>query len=97
MASKEAVSDVLTTPSSRPLKLGFVVDPLPELKAEKDSSVAMMRAAEARGHQVFAIDCATLGWRGGETGHAGGVFAMAARLQLRRDTPCGVIDLVPRR
>ena len=44
----------------------------------------MMRAAEARGHQVFAIDCATLGWRGGETGHAGGVFAMAARLQLRR-------------
>ena len=45
----------------------------------------MMRAAEARGHQVFAIDCATLGWRGGETGHAGGVFAMAARLQLRRE------------
>ncbi|HYO26764.1 MAG TPA: glutathione synthase [Azonexus sp.] len=67
------------------MKLGFVVDPLPELKAWKDSSVAMMRAAEARDHEVFAIDYATLGWRGGETGHAGGVFAMAARLQLRRE------------
>ena len=84
MASKEAAAHVLPAGGSRPLKLGFVIDPLPELKAWKDSSVAMMRAAEARGHQVFAIDCATLGWRGGETGHAGGVFAMAARLQLRR-------------
>ena len=33
MASKEAVSDVLPAGGSRPLKLGFVVDPLPELKA----------------------------------------------------------------
>ena len=69
----------------RSLKLGFVVDPLPELKAEKDSSVAMMRAAEARGHQVFAIDCATLGWRRPETGNVGGVYATATTLQLRPD------------
>jgi glutathione synthase len=62
------------------LKLAFVVDPLPELKAGKDSSVAMMRAADARGHQVFAIDCATLGWR-----QPGGVFATAVQLQLRRE------------
>jgi len=89
MASKDAAAHVLPAGGSRPLKLGFVVDPLPELKAWKDSSVAMMRAAEARDHQVFAIDCATLGWRGGETGHAGGVFAMAARLQLRREAPLG--------
>jgi len=85
MASKDAAAHVLPAGGSRPLKLGFVVDPLPELKAWKDSSVAMMRAAEARDHEVFAIDCATLGWRGGETGHAGGVFAMAARLQLLTD------------
>ncbi|WP_459614413.1 glutathione synthase [Bordetella sp. 2513F-2] len=30
----------------------FVIDPLPQLKAYKDSSVAMMRALVARGHQL---------------------------------------------
>ena len=30
----------------------FVVDPLPGLKAYKDSSVAMMRALVARGHSI---------------------------------------------
>jgi glutathione synthase len=85
MSSKEAVTHDLLASGRHSLKLGFVVDPLPELKAWKDSSVAMMRAAEARGHQVFAIDCATLGWRGAETRHAGGVFAKAAPLQLRRE------------
>ncbi|MGV0952085.1 MAG: glutathione synthase [Azonexus sp.] len=76
----------LPASGSQPLKLGFVVDPLPELKAWKDSSVAMMRAAEARGHQIFAIDCATLGWRQPEAGKAsGGVFAMTEALQLEPD------------
>jgi glutathione synthase len=37
------------------MKIAFIVDPLDKLKAYKDSSVAMMRAAQARGHQVFAI------------------------------------------
>ncbi len=83
MASKDAAAHVLPAGGSRPLKLGFVVDPLPELKAWKDSSVAMMRAAEARGHQVFAIDCASLGWRRPETGNVGGVYATATTLQLR--------------
>ena len=32
----------------------FVVDPLDSLKAYKDTSVAMMRAAQRRGHEVFA-------------------------------------------
>jgi hypothetical protein len=45
--------------SARSLKLAFILDPLAGLKAYKDSSVAMMRAAEKRGHQVFAIDCAS--------------------------------------
>ena len=85
MSSKEAVTHDLPAGGSRSLKLGFVVDPLPELKAGKDSSVAMMRAAEARGHQVFAIDCATLGWRRPETGNVGGVYATATTLQLRPD------------
>lgn len=37
------------------MRIAFIVDPLEKLKAYKDSSVAMMRAAQARGHQVFAI------------------------------------------
>ncbi len=38
------------------MKLLFVVDPLASLKPYKDSSVAMMRAAVARGHAVFATE-----------------------------------------
>lgn len=38
-----------------PMDLAFIVDPLPELKAYKDSTVAMMRAAQARGHRPFAV------------------------------------------
>lgn len=38
------------------MKLLFVVDPLASLKAYKDSSVAMMRAAAARGHAVFVTE-----------------------------------------
>lgn len=34
------------------MKILFVVDPLPQLKAYKDSSVAMMRALAARGHDI---------------------------------------------
>lgn len=71
--------------SSQSLKLAFVLDPIDSLKAWKDSSVAMMRAAEKHGHEVFAIDCATLGWRRPEPGHPGGVFGEAAHLRLRPD------------
>jgi glutathione synthase len=42
------------------MKLLFVVDPLAGLKPYKDSSVAMMRAAVARGHAVFATEAAQL-------------------------------------
>ena len=38
------------------MKLLFVVDPLASLKHYKDSSVAMMRAATARGHAVLATE-----------------------------------------
>ena len=71
--------------SSRSLKLAFILDPLDSLKAWKDSSIAMMRAAEKHGHEVFAIDAATLGWRRPETGHPGGVFGEAVHLRLRPD------------
>ncbi len=38
------------------MKLAFVVDPLDHLKAEKDSSIAMMREAARRGHEVYALE-----------------------------------------
>ena len=38
------------------MKLGFVVDPLDHLKPYKDSSVAMMREAARRGHEIHAFE-----------------------------------------
>jgi len=57
------------------MKFLFILDPLDELKAYKDTSVAMMRAAQARGHQVFACEQADLHARGR-------VQASARRLSL---------------
>lgn len=71
--------------SSQSLRLAFVIDPLPELKAYKDSSIAMMRAAEKHGHDVYTIACATLGWRRAENDHPGGVFGEAVHMHLRPD------------
>lgn len=49
------------------MKLLFIVDALATLKPYKDSSVAMMRAAQARGHTVFASQIADLSLRDGQT------------------------------
>jgi len=38
------------------MRLAFVVDPLDRLKAYKDSSIAMMRAARDRGHEIHALE-----------------------------------------
>jgi glutathione synthase len=47
------------------MKLAFVVDPLEHLKAYKDSSVAMMREAARRGHEVAAFEARTMFLRAG--------------------------------
>ncbi|MCC6868820.1 MAG: glutathione synthase [Burkholderiales bacterium] len=44
------------------MDFAFVVDPLPELKAYKDSSVAMMRELARRGHRLFALEQRDLLW-----------------------------------
>jgi glutathione synthase len=44
------------------MEFAFILDPLPLLKAYKDSSVAMMRALAARGHQVWALEPADIFW-----------------------------------
>lgn len=69
----------------RPLKLAFVIDPLSSLKAYKDSTVAMMRAAEKHGHEVYAIDAASLSWRRPESDRQPGVFGVACQLHTRPD------------
>ena len=48
-----------------PVKFAFIVDPLEGLKAYKDSSVAMMRVAATRGHEVWTIQRPDLYWRDG--------------------------------
>jgi glutathione synthase len=42
------------------MKLAFVVDPLEELKPYKDSTVAMMREAARRGHEVSAFEARSM-------------------------------------
>jgi glutathione synthase len=47
------------------MKFAFIVDPLESLQAPKDSSIAMMRAAAKRGHEVWTIQRPALTWRDG--------------------------------
>jgi glutathione synthase len=61
------------------LSLLFVVDPLENLKAYKDSTVAMMREAARRGHAIFACTVDQLAF-------AGRVQATAHRLHLTEQT-----------
>jgi len=56
----------------------FLLDPLASLKAYKDTSVAIMRAAQARGHTVYAAECSALLWDGA-------VSAECVRLMLRTE------------
>jgi len=57
------------------VKFLFILDPLDSLKAYKDTSIAMMRSAQARGHQVHACEQGALYSKGK-------VFAHAGRLSL---------------
>ena len=61
------------------MEFAFILDPLPQLKAYKDTSVAMMRALAASGHGVFAAEPGELYWRDGSTG------ARFRRLALHAD------------
>jgi glutathione synthase len=61
------------------VKFAFIVDPLDKLKAYKDSSIAMMREAAKRGHEVWTIQREQLVWEGGA------VTAQAVRLTPQAD------------
>jgi len=62
------------------MRLLFIVDPPAKLKAAKDSSVAMMRAAQARGHEVWVAAIEALTWDSAQ-----GVVADAQQLQVSDD------------
>jgi glutathione synthase len=49
------------------MRFAFVVDPLPALKAYKDSSIAMMRALVRRGHEILALGPHDIRWDRGVT------------------------------
>ena len=47
------------------MDLLFIIDPLASLKAYKDTTITMMRAAQSRGHAVHACEQSALEWRDG--------------------------------
>jgi len=61
------------------MDFAFILDPLPLLKAYKDTSISMMRALAARGHLIYALEQSDLYWRDGLTG------ARATPLELLAD------------
>jgi glutathione synthase len=61
------------------MKFAFVVDPLDHLKAYKDSSIAMMREAARRGHEVHALEAREMYSREGK------IRARTRRLDVHAD------------
>jgi glutathione synthase len=64
------------------MKLLFVADPLEGFAIHKDSTFAMMREAEARGHTLLACEPSDLTWTRG-----GRVAARLRRIALTGDAP----------
>jgi glutathione synthase len=53
------------------MKIAFVADPLDSFKIYKDTTFAIMREAQARGHALYAMEQEDLSWSGGVVhGHA---------------------------
>ena len=59
------------------MKFLFILDPLEEIKGYKDTSVAIMRAAQARGHQIFFCSQGELYWKQRVFAFAGGLTLTA--------------------
>jgi glutathione synthase len=64
------------------MRLLFVADPLEAFKTYKDTTFAMMRAAAARGHELYACEPQDLSWRSG-----GKVSAPMRKVALSGDAP----------
>ncbi len=59
------------------MQILFVADPLESFKIAKDSTFAMMRSLQQRGHQLFACEPQDLAWQRGAT-----VTAQVRRIRL---------------
>jgi glutathione synthase len=83
------------------MKLLFLIDPLAKLKAYKDTSVAMMRAAAARGHRIYAADPDALSFANGELRIAAQEIAVSSdnanwyeELTGPQVSPCTKFDVI---
>jgi glutathione synthase len=65
------------------MRLAFVLDHLDSIKTRKDSSVAIMREAAARGHTLFSMQQGDLAWKRGDT------VGFARTLELTGEDPQG--------
>jgi glutathione synthase len=63
------------------VKIALVLDPLDELKPHKDTSIAVMREADRRGHEIYALEQGDIQLR-----HNSVVFT-ARKLQLHDGSP----------
>ena len=64
------------------MNLLFVADPLESFQTYKDTTFAMMREAQARGHTVAACEPRELVWRSG-----GVVQAQVRQIRLTGEAP----------
>ena len=71
------------------MKILFVCDPLASFHLAKDSTLAMMREADRRGHALWVCHTRDLWWLSGQT-----VSAQAQRLHITHD-PVAWFDLEP--
>jgi glutathione synthase len=82
------------------MKLAFVLDPLEDLKAYKDSSIAMMREAARRGHEVHALEARSMFLRDGAVRAAVRKLAVSDddaawyRAEAPRDDALAAFDIV---
>jgi len=70
------------------MRFAFILDPLTSLKAYKDSSIAMMRAAQRAGHAVWAIQQPAIHWSA-----LRGVCADAVHLEMLEDDDEWYVEL----
>ena len=81
------------------MKFLFILDPLDALKAYKDTSIAIMRAAQARGHQIFFCTQNTLFWKHRVCAHASALSLTGSdddwyQVQEPRETALASFDAV---
>ena len=69
------------------MRFAFILDPLDSLKAYKDTSIAIMRAAQAAGHAIWAIQQPALHWSA-----LHGVCAEAVLIELLPDDATWYIE-----